>query len=57
MTNAQKFVCVVCGFIYDPAVGMPEDGIPAGTAFADIPDNWNCPDCGVSKQDFEPWEG
>jgi rubredoxin len=52
----KKYVCVVCGFVYDPAVGMPEDGIPAGTPFEAIPDDWACPDCGVSKSDFEPRE-
>jgi rubredoxin len=50
----EKYICIVCDYIYDPAVGMLEDGIPAGTAFADIPDDWCCPDCGVSKEDFEP---
>ena len=50
----EKYICIVCDYIYDPAMGMPKDGIPAGTAFADIPDNWCCPDCGVSKEDFEP---
>jgi len=49
----KKYVCVVCGFTYDPAVGLPEDGIPAGTPFESIPDDWSCPDCGVSKSDFE----
>ena len=44
---------VVCGFVYDENIGMPEDGIPAGTRWNDIPDNWECPDCGVSKADFE----
>ncbi|TAN60625.1 MAG: rubredoxin [Magnetospirillum sp.] len=53
----KKYVCVVCGFVYDPAIGMPEDGIAAGTAFEDIPDDWCCPDCGVSKSDFEVQEG
>ena len=52
----KKYICVVCNFIYDPVRGSPEDGIPAGTAFEDIPDNWSCPDCGVSKADFEPLE-
>ncbi|RAU20929.1 rubredoxin [Paramagnetospirillum kuznetsovii] len=52
----KKYVCVVCGFVYDPAIGMPEDGISAGTAFEDIPDDWCCPDCGVSKSDFEVQE-
>lgn len=52
--SEQIWVCVVCGFAYDPVLGLPEDGIPAGTAFEDIPDDWSCPDCGVSKADFEP---
>jgi len=54
--STKKYVCVVCGFVYDPALGIPDEGIPAGTAFADIPDSWVCPDCGVSKADFEPLE-
>ena len=49
----QKYVCVVCGFIYDPAVGIPEDNIVPGTPFEAIPEDWECPDCGVSKADFE----
>ena len=52
----EKYVCIVCGFVYNPAVGMPEDGIAAGTPFAEIPEDWECPDCGVSKADFEPLE-
>lgn len=49
----KKWQCVVCGFIYDEAVGIPEDGIAAGTRLEDIPDDWACPDCGVAKADFE----
>jgi len=49
----KQWQCMVCGFIYDEAVGLPEDGIPPGTSWADIPDDWMCPDCGVSKEDFE----
>jgi len=49
----NKYQCVVCGYIYDPAKGIPEDGIAPGTAFEDLPDDWCCPDCGVSKGDFE----
>jgi len=45
--------CVVCGFIYDEKAGMPEEGIKPGTAWADISNNWACPDCGVAKADFE----
>ncbi|MBF0247349.1 MAG: rubredoxin [Alphaproteobacteria bacterium] len=52
----QKHVCIVCNYVYDPAQGMPGDGIAPGTAFADIPDDWVCPDCGVGKADFEMME-
>ncbi len=44
---------MVCGFIYDEALGLPEEGIPAGTRWEDIPADWVCPDCGVGKIDFE----
>lgn len=50
----EKYICIVCNYIYDPALGMPEDGIAPGTPFAEIADDWSCPDCGVSKEDFEP---
>jgi rubredoxin len=49
----KTYICIVCGFVYDEAVGRVEDGIAAGTKFADIPDAWACPDCGVAKADFE----
>lgn len=49
----KTYQCVVCGFVYDESIGMPEDGISAGTRWNDIPDNWECPDCGVSKADFD----
>lgn len=49
----DKWVCTVCGMVYDPAVGDPESGIPAGTAFEDIPEDWLCPVCGVGKDSFE----
>jgi rubredoxin len=52
----KKYVCNVCGYVYDPAVGDPDSGIPAGTAFEDIPDDRVCPVCGVSKEDFSPEE-
>jgi len=48
-----SYQCIVCGFVYDEAVGMPEEGIPAGTRWADIPADWICPDCGAAKSDFE----
>lgn len=48
----KKYVCVICEWVYDPAKGDPDSGILPGTAFEDIPDNWVCPKCGVSKLDF-----
>lgn len=50
----QKWVCVPCGYVYDPALGDPENGIEPGTAFEDLPDDWICPVCGVDKSFFEP---
>jgi len=52
-TTYRTWMCVVCGFIYDEAVGLPEDGIAPGTRWEDVPDTWTCPDCGVTKDDFE----
>lgn len=52
-TRYRTWMCVVCGFIYDEAAGLPEEGIAPGTRWEDIPDNWTCPDCGVTKDDFE----
>ena len=52
--NMKKYKCVMCGYIYDPASGDPENGVKAGTAFEDLPDDWVCPDCGVGKEEFEP---
>jgi len=52
----KTWQCVVCGFIYDEAKGMPADGIPAGTRWEAIPADWSCPDCGVAKADFEMQE-
>ena len=49
----RVFMCVVCGFIYKEAEGWPQDGIIAGTRRDDIAETWTCPDCGVSKSDFE----
>jgi rubredoxin len=55
-TTAQKWICESCGFIYDPADGDPDGGIPPGTSFDDIPDTWFCPVCGARKRDFAPYE-
>lgn len=48
-----QWECIVCGLIYDEKDGWPEDGIAPGTKWADVPDDWTCPDCGVGKDDFE----
>ena len=50
----KKYVCQVCGYVYDPAAGDPDNGVPAGTAFEKLPDDWVCPVCGASKDQFEP---
>ena len=50
--NMDKYVCDVCGYIYDPAVGDPDNGIEPGTAFEDLPEDWLCPLCGVGKDNF-----
>lgn len=49
----KRFQCNICGFVYDESMGDPEHGIAAGTRWEDIPENWACPECGVSKTDFE----
>ncbi|TBU92591.1 rubredoxin [Phytopseudomonas dryadis] len=49
----RRWQCVVCGFIYDEAAGLPEEGIVPGTAWEDVPAGWSCPDCGVGKADFD----
>lgn len=53
MTEYKKWECVVCGFIYDEALGWPEDGIKAGTRWEDVAENWVCPECGATRDDFE----
>lgn len=53
----KEYVCVICGYIYDPAEGDPENGVEPGTPFEDIPDDWTCPACGVGKEHFEEWNG
>lgn len=49
----DKYRCIVCGYIYDPAAGDPDNGVSAGTAFENLPDSWVCPECGVGKDSFE----
>lgn len=49
----SKYECVVCGYVYDPAKGDPDNGVAAGTPFDQVPDTWVCPDCGAGKSEFQ----
>lgn len=49
----KKYVCVVCGYVYDPEIGDPDAGIEPGTSFDDLPEDWVCPVCAVGKDQFE----
>lgn len=49
----ERWVCQVCGYVYDPSLGDPDSGIPPGTKFEDLPEDWLCPICGAPKSDFE----
>ena len=48
----DKYVCDACGYVYDPAAGDPDNGVPAGTKWEDLPTDWTCPVCGVGKDSF-----
>lgn len=50
----EPYICTVCQYVYDPYLGDPDNGVPPGTPFADLPDDWVCPICGVGKEAFEP---
>lgn len=52
-TLTHKWICMICDYVYDEARGIPDEGIAPGTRFEDIPDSWSCPDCGMTKSDFE----
>lgn len=52
-TTFKTYICIVCGYIYDEAAGIPSEGIAPGTLWNDVPSDWACPECGVSKSDFE----
>ena len=52
----QTWMCLLCGYLYDEARGSPDEGIPAGTRWEDVPPNWTCPECGARKEDFELME-
>ena len=49
----KKYMCLICGYIYDEAAGCPEEGIAPGTRWDGVPLSWRCPDCGSGKEDFE----
>jgi rubredoxin len=48
----KQWICIICGWIYDEALGLPEEGLPPGTRWHEIPFNWRCPLCDVGKEDF-----
>jgi len=50
----KKYVCDVCGYVYDPEIGDEDNDIPPGVAFEDLPDDWTCPVCGAGKDSFSP---
>ncbi len=50
----QKYKCLLCEYIYESAVGDPENGVPPGTAFENLPQSWVCPSCGAGKDQFVP---
>ncbi|MDD5154665.1 MAG: rubredoxin [Desulfovibrionales bacterium] len=49
----DKYECTVCGYVYDPDIGDPDNGIAPGTRFEDLPDDWTCPVCGATKDQFK----
>ena len=49
----KQYICSVCGYVYDEAAGIPDDGIAPGTLWAQLPEDWACPLCGVTKAEFE----
>ena len=49
----KKYLCLICGLIYDESLGWPDDGIKPGTKWEDVPENWACHDCGATKDDFD----
>ena len=53
----KKYVCKICGWIYDEALGDPDNGIEPGTKFEDLPADYICPMCGAGKDEFEEYEG
>ena len=54
MASTKKYICTICGFIYDEKEGDPDSGISPGTPFEQIPDDWECPDCGATRTISNP---
>lgn len=52
-TGYKTYMCLICGFVYDEAKGLPEEGVLPGTRWEAVPVNWACPECGARKDDFE----
>jgi rubredoxin len=52
----DRYVCTICGYVYDPEQGDPDNDVDPGTKWDDVPDDWECPVCGASKDDFEKEE-
>ncbi|HOW89543.1 MAG TPA: rubredoxin [Elusimicrobiales bacterium] len=50
----KKYVCKLCGYVYDPQLGDPDNSVAPGTPFEKLPENWVCPLCGAGKEEFEP---
>lgn len=53
MSNVKKYECTICGWIYDEALGVPDHGVAPGTAWSDVPADFECPDCGIGKDYFD----
>jgi len=49
----ESWICTICQYVYDPAAGDPDNGVPPGTSFESLPDDWTCPVCGAGKDAFE----
>jgi rubredoxin---NAD+ reductase len=52
--GTRRYVCMLCMYVYDESVGDPDSGLPPGTLWEDIPEDWSCPKCGAAKGYFEP---
>lgn len=51
--NDKKWMCILCGFVYEEALGIPDEGIAPGTRWEDVPESWTCPYCSATKEDFD----